>query len=129
MESLFSSIKKFGYVQLDTVDVVEPTNKENNTKISNNIHPKTQITSFEKVVSPYKKSHKFNDALFEIQVATREVKIGHFVIGHMAETKINVQVEKDNKLWSVSCIENNSNNIEHNLDKMENQLISIINKI
>src|SRR5574344_2303610 len=98
MESLFNSIKKFGYEQLDTVDVVEPTNKENNTKISNNIHPKTQITLFEKVVSPYKKSHKFNDALFEIQVATHEVKSGHFVIGHTIEIKINAQVEKDNRL-------------------------------
>lgn len=128
MESLFSSIKKFGYEQLDTVDVVDPSTTKPDG-VQNSIRPKTQITSFEKVVLPYKKSHKFNDALFEIQVATREVKNGHFVIGHMAETKINVQIKKDNKLWSVSCIENNSNNIEHNLDKMENQLISIINKI
>ena len=128
MESLFNSIKKHGYEQLDTVDVVDPSTTKPEG-VQNYIHPKTQITSFEKVVSPYKKSHKFNDALFEIQVATREVKSGHFVIGHIAETKINTQIKKDNKLWSVSCIENNSNNIEHNLDKMENQLISIINKI
>ena len=128
MDSLFNSIKKFGYEQLDTVDVVD----ESTTKpegVPNYIQPKTQITSFEKVVLPYKKSHKFNDALFEIQVATREVKTGHFVIGHVAETKINAQIKKDNKLWSVSCIESDSNNVEHNLDKMENQLISIINKI
>lgn len=129
MESLFSSIKKFGYEQLDTVDVVDPTNIKDIIGIPNNIQPRTQITSFEKVVSPYKKSHKFNDALFEIQVATREVKTGHFVIGHIAETKINAQMKKDNKLWSVSCIESDSNNVEHNLDKIEKQLISIINKI
>lgn len=128
MDSLFNSIKKFGYEQLDTVDVVdESTTKLNG--VQNCIQPKTQITSFEKVVLPYKKSHKFNNALFEIQVATREVKTGHFVIGHVAETKINAQIKKDNKLWSVSCIESDSNNVEHNLDKMENQLISIINKI
>lgn len=128
MNSLFNSIKKFGYEQLDTVDVVDPSTIKPEG-VPNYIQPKTQITSFEKVVLPYKKSHKFNDALFEIQVATREVKTGHFVIGHVAETKINAQIKKDNKLWSVSCIESDSNNVEHNLDKMENQLISIINKI
>lgn len=128
MNSLFNSIKKFGYEQLDTVDVVDPSTIKPDG-VQNCIQPKTQITSFEKVVLPYKKSHKFNDALFEIQVATREVKTGHFVIGHVAETKINAQIKKDNKLWSVSCIESDSNNVEHNLDKMENQLISIINKI
>lgn len=128
MESLFSSIKKFGYEQLDTVDVIDPSTTKPDG-VQNSIQPRTQITSFEKVVLPYKKSHKFNDALFEIQVATREVKTGHFVIGHVAETKINAQIKKDNKLWSVSCIESDSKNVEHNLDKMENQLISIINKI
>ncbi len=128
MNSLFNSIKKFGYEQLDTVDVVDPSTIKPEG-VPNYIQPRTQITSFEKVVLPYKKSHKFNDALFEIQVATREVKTGHFVIGHVAETKINAQIKKDNKLWSVSCIESDSNNVEHNLDKMENQLISIINKI
>ena len=128
MNSLFNSIKKFGYEQLDTIDVVDPSTTKPDG-VQNCIQPKTQITSFEKVVSPYKKSHKFNDALFEIQVATREVKSGHFVIGHIAETKINAQIKKDNKLWSVSCIESDSKNVEHNLDKMENQLISIINKI
>lgn len=128
MNSLFNSIKKFGYEQLDTVDVVDPSTIKPEG-VPNYIQPRTQITSFEKVVLPYKKSHKFNDALFEIQVATREVKTGHFVIGHVAETKINAQIKKDNKLWSVSCIESDSKNVEHNLDKMENQLISIINKI
>ena len=128
MNSLFNSIKKFGYEQLDTIDVVDPSTTKPDG-VQNCIQPKTQITSFEKVVLPYKKSHKFNDALFEIQVATREVKSGHFVIGHIAETKINAQIKKDNKLWSVSCIESDSKNVEHNLDKMENQLISIINKI
>lgn len=128
MNSLFNSIKKFGYEQLDTINVVDPSTTKPDG-VQNCIQPKTQITSFEKVVLPYKKSHKFNDALFEIQVATREVKSGHFVIGHIAETKINAQIKKDNKLWSVSCIDSDSNNVEHNLDKMENQLISIINKI
>ena len=42
MESLFSSIKKFGYEQLDTVDVVDPSTTKPDG-VQNSIRPKHKL--------------------------------------------------------------------------------------
>lgn len=128
--NLNNLMERNGYEELESQVIIDDLSKNdlNVTSHSKMIIPKTEIRVFEKVIYSKSKNRGITHSIMNVRVAEKEIKTGHFTIGYNRESLLNLQAEKNGKLWSIECL-SNSDDFENDLAESEIRMMNVLKKI